>query len=93
MVLHAERGWLKARSGNRPEAMRIYHEVRQSVDTGRIPRVGSAVLAVSLGENDLALAALGEGIAERSPSMLALNVDPRWDALRGSPVPSPAGAH
>jgi hypothetical protein len=44
-----------------------------------------AWLSTRLGERDQAFEWLDKALAERSPLLLYLNIDPKWDSLRSDP--------
>jgi Tfp pilus assembly protein PilF len=73
-----ENAWLQVRSGEPESGLRLLTETATT---------GSALpfIAGELGRLDQAFALLDAAFEKRSPSILGLRVDPRYDPLRGDP--------
>jgi TolB-like protein len=71
--------WAHGKAGNREEARAVLEQVPFS------DPLREAQVRVVLGETDLALQSLEEGIQVHSPTVQFLGVDPVWDPIRSDP--------
>jgi TolB-like protein/lipoprotein NlpI len=74
-----------ARSGLRDEAQRILAELEQQGRTQFVSGWSIAVIRLSLGDKDGALAALQKAIDQHAPEILTIKYDPLFDDLHGDP--------
>ena len=80
----AEQGRILAEAGRSSEAEEIYGRV-QTLDTrGAVASLNHAYIEAALGRRDDALRSLARAVAERTPRVLWMRVDPRVDSLRKS---------
>ncbi len=77
-------GHVYAVSGRREEAIRLIEELKEWSERGYDPLANIALVHAGLGQNDEAMRWLEKAYQARSAWLivLALKVDPRWDALR-----------
>lgn len=81
----AELGRIHAQAGDTAEALRILKSLEaQPTVRAQIP-AQLAFLHAALGSIDVAFEGLTRAVDERSPAMLWINVDPRFDPVRGDP--------
>ncbi len=73
----SELAYAYGRAGMKSEARKLLAELRHPTE--------QALVYVGLGEEDAALLSLEKAFQERSPYMLVLKVDPRFDPLRKDP--------
>jgi tetratricopeptide (TPR) repeat protein len=79
-------GWAFAKVGRRQQALDILDELFANMEQGKYvmpPQI--AIIYAELQEKEKALNWLEKGFAERSPWMVYLNSDPRYDGLRSEP--------
>jgi serine/threonine protein kinase/tetratricopeptide (TPR) repeat protein len=76
---------VQAAAGNLEESRRILAAMRAHAETAFIPPYAFASVHTRLGEHDAALTELERGFELRDRAMVYLNVNPRFDALRGDP--------
>jgi hypothetical protein len=74
-----------ARSGLRDEAQRILTDLEERSRTKFVSGWSIAVIRVSLGDKEGALAALETAINQHAPEILTIKYDPLLDDLRGDP--------
>ncbi|MEY2578778.1 MAG: hypothetical protein QOI49_1602 [Verrucomicrobiota bacterium] len=72
-----------ARSGSRDEAQRILTDLEQQSRTKFVSEWSIAVIRLSLGDKDGALAALQKAFDQHAPEILTLKYDPLLDDLHG----------
>ena len=84
-------GHALARAGQRSEAERILAGMRQRERTGYVPPELIALVAIGLGDRDLAFRYLGKAREARSSLLIYLKVEPFIDPLRGDPRLAPLG--
>ena len=78
----AEYARIHARAGNPDEARRLLPELVSAAQDGRLGKDHLAFVHLALGESDHALGLLEAALAERSPTLVWVQVDPRFDGLR-----------
>lgn len=79
-------GWAFAKVGRRQQALEILDELFANMAQGKYvmpPQV--AIIYAELQEKEQAFNWLEKGFEERSPWMVYLNTDPRYDGLRSEP--------
>lgn len=81
----AEYARLLVKAGNIDEARRLLPDLTEAAEDGRLARDHLAFVHLALGEKEAALALLEAALAERSPTLVWIQVDPRFDALRSDP--------
>jgi TolB-like protein/Tfp pilus assembly protein PilF len=74
-----------ARSGLRDEAQQILARLEQRAHTTFVSGWCIAVIRLSLGDKDGALAALEVALEQRAPEITSINTDPLLDDLQGDP--------
>jgi TolB-like protein/Flp pilus assembly protein TadD len=74
-----------ARAGLRDEAERILRDLEERSKTKFVSGWSIAVIRLSLGDKDGAIAALQTGFDQHAPEILTLKYDPLLDDLRGDP--------
>ncbi|MEY2577137.1 MAG: adenylate cyclase [Verrucomicrobiota bacterium] len=74
-----------ARSGSRDEAQRILTDLEQQSRTKFVSEWSIAVIRLSLGDKDGAIAALQKAFDQHAPEILTLKYDPLLDDLHGDP--------
>ncbi|HET9326985.1 MAG TPA: protein kinase [Candidatus Eisenbacteria bacterium] len=74
-----------AASGREDEARRILAALKDWAQSSFVPPYAIASVHARLGEHDAALSELERGFEVRDRAMVYLNVNPRFDALRGEP--------
>jgi DNA-binding winged helix-turn-helix (wHTH) protein/TolB-like protein len=84
-VAVAARGYVNAVSGRKAEARADLANLAKQAETRFVTAYGVALVHAALGDNDLAFAWLEKAVAERSHWLVWLQLDPRWDAIRGDP--------
>jgi DNA-binding winged helix-turn-helix (wHTH) protein/TolB-like protein len=78
-------GHAYAIAGKRAEARQILKRVSERSPQVYFPAHDVALMYLGLGEKDLAFAWLDKAFQERSPWLIHLNVDPRFDPVRSDP--------
>ena len=78
-------GHAYAIAGKRAQARQILKRVSERSPQVYFPAHDVALMYVGLGEKDLALDWLEKAFQERSPWLIHLNVDPRFDPVRSDP--------
>jgi serine/threonine-protein kinase len=84
-VLPANCGWVYARAGNRDEAERLAREVLKLGNEGWLDPYNLVPIYEALGESDVAFRWLERAIAERSPGIAFMQIDPMLDGIRSDP--------
>jgi TolB-like protein/Tfp pilus assembly protein PilF len=74
-----------ARAGLRDEAQEILRRLEERARTQFVSGYCPAIIRLSLGDKDGALAALETAIKQRAPEILAVKYDPLLDDLQGDP--------
>ena len=74
-----------ALSGNREAAQKIIAELQELAKSKYVSSVEIAPIYAGLGEKDQAFACLEKAYEERSPELVNLKVEPRFDSLRSDP--------
>ena len=72
-------------AGHAERARALLKELDGLARTRYVPAYGYALIHAALGQQALALDWLERAVAERSNWLVWLNLDPRWDAVRGDP--------
>jgi DNA-binding winged helix-turn-helix (wHTH) protein/TolB-like protein/Tfp pilus assembly protein PilF len=72
-------------AGKRAEARQILKKVSEGPPEVYFPAQDIALIYVGLGEKDLAFDWLEKAVQERSPWLIHLSVDPRFDPIRSDP--------
>jgi TolB-like protein/Tfp pilus assembly protein PilF/predicted Ser/Thr protein kinase len=75
-------GHALAKAGKQTEARAVLEQLRQQAATRHVSAYHVAVIHAALGDTDAAFERLDEALAERSPWIGYLRVDPRVDPLR-----------
>jgi tetratricopeptide (TPR) repeat protein len=78
----AELGYALAASGQRLEAQKILRELQARAAQEYIDACFIAFIYIALGEKDQAFKWLEKAYEERSPQMVWLNLEPKFDPLR-----------
>jgi eukaryotic-like serine/threonine-protein kinase len=78
----AEVARIKVKAGDPEEARRVLPELTAAVGDGRLAKDYLAFVYLALREPGQSLALLESSLAERSPTLVWVQVDPRYDALR-----------
>jgi len=81
--LQAVEGACLSRHGRRKEALSILTELTQIRKTQYVDAYFMAILMDALGDPDQAMQELERAYHEKSPSLFAIGLDPRFDNLRG----------
>ncbi len=72
-------------SGRRVEALRVLEDLRKMADSRFVSSYDLALAHLGLGENAKAFELLNAAVQERSPRVVFLGVEPRFDGLRADP--------
>jgi tetratricopeptide (TPR) repeat protein len=88
----AVRGWVYATCGRVDEARRVAASLESGAARGAVDVALLAILHGALGNHDRAFDYLGRGVAERSPTVIMIDVDPMFDSLRDDPRFEPLAA-
>jgi len=78
-------GWCFASTGRSNDARALLADLQLRTATEWVSPIALARIHIGLGENDEALAELERAYQERAYRILRLDVDARWDPLRGEP--------
>ncbi|MGA7414174.1 MAG: winged helix-turn-helix domain-containing protein [Bryobacteraceae bacterium] len=78
-------GYAYALSGNRAETTKIVDRLSKTASKTYVPATSFALLYLGLGQNDEGFKWLEKAYAERSPHLVYLKVDPKFDRLRADP--------
>jgi TolB-like protein/Tfp pilus assembly protein PilF len=78
-------GYTQARAGDRPAARATLETLGELSTCTYVPTYEMALLHLALGERELALKALAQAYEQQSSFLPFLNVDARFDELRGDP--------
>lgn len=78
-------GYVYANAGDPARAWKELHELQELSRTTYIPTMASAFLHHSLGEHDLAIAALETACENRETNLVFLKTWPHFDGLRNDP--------
>jgi tetratricopeptide (TPR) repeat protein len=81
----AEVAYCRALAGESDRARELLKQVESLSDTMYVSPVARAMVHMGLGEPDLALSALEQGIRERDFRAIYLGIDSTWDPLRADP--------
>jgi tetratricopeptide (TPR) repeat protein len=84
-VIQGAAAQVLALAGRPDKARRTLEEIRGVGQLLYVTPVSFAMLDLALGDTESALSWLDEGYDQRAPCMLWLNVDPRYDRIRGHP--------
>jgi tetratricopeptide (TPR) repeat protein len=82
----AELAYCHARMGRRDLALATLHQLKQLGQEGWVSPLNSALVHVGLGDRDAAISCLEESYEKRIRQLVWINVDPRYDALHGTPA-------
>jgi adenylate cyclase len=74
-----------AKAGEKAEAESILEEFKEKAQLENVPPYAFAVANIAVGDLDSAFAWLDKMYAEHIPWLVNLNVEERWDSLRGDP--------
>jgi TolB-like protein/Tfp pilus assembly protein PilF len=85
MTNTADLGHVYAVSGSKPQAWKILNELEELSDKRYVSAFDLAVIYAGLGDKAEALGWLEKAYDDRSFFLVSLNVDPRFDDLRGEP--------
>ncbi len=83
--LAAQLGYVLARSGNRAAAEKTIKEMKRNAEHVYLDPINLAIVCIGLEDERAALHWLEEAYKERSPQLIWLKVDPRFDPLRSHP--------
>jgi DNA-binding winged helix-turn-helix (wHTH) protein/TolB-like protein len=83
--LTAQLGYALACSGKRTEAEDMIEEIRRNAEQRYVDPINLAIVCIGLDDQKAALQWLEEAYNERSPHLIWLKVDPRFDRLRSLP--------
>ena len=72
-------------AGNRKEAMKILHELKELSTREYVPAYSFARIYLGLGEHEKSLDLLEKAYEERNPYMVKLKVEPIFDPIRSDP--------
>ncbi len=78
----AELGRVQAGAGHRDAAKQLEAELQTVSGTRYVPPVDRALLHAALGDKNKAFECMDQAFEDRSPDLVMLNVEPRFDALR-----------
>ena len=78
-------GWVYAKTGRKPEALRILKELLQLAQQGNSVSYGIAFLYYELGEKDKAFEWFEKAYQDRDLWLVPIGTDPLWDDLRSDP--------
>ena len=78
-------GYAYGVSGKQREALMVLEKLRTMSRTSYISAFTFAIVHVGLGQKDHAFLWLQKAYEERSPELVVLKVDPRFDSLRSDP--------
>jgi TolB-like protein/Tfp pilus assembly protein PilF len=81
----AEVARIQVKAGHEEDARRVLPQLVAAAGEGSLAKDYLAFVYLALGERDQALALLEAALAERSPTLVWVQVDPRFDALRTEP--------
>jgi Tfp pilus assembly protein PilF len=82
----AELGYCHARMGRRDLALATLQELERQGKQAWVSPLNSALLHVGLGDHDAAVSCLDDAYEKRIRQLVWVNVDPRYDALHGTPA-------
>ena len=82
----AEIGYCHGRMGHRDLALTTLHQLQQLRQEGWVSPLNSALVHVGLEDHDAAMSCLEESYEKRIRQLVWINVDPRYDALHGTPA-------
>jgi eukaryotic-like serine/threonine-protein kinase len=83
VMLRGDLGHAYAVAGKRKEALAVLEELRQLSDQKHVSSFHPALIYIGLGDKDRAFEMLNQAYSERSERIVWINVDPRFDPLRG----------
>jgi TolB-like protein/Flp pilus assembly protein TadD len=78
-------GWAYAHTGRIDQARTILHRLMMLSETQYVMAINMALIYVAMHENDEAIRWLETAFRERSPWIIYLKTDPRYDRLRSDP--------
>ena len=78
-------GWSYAKCNRRDEARAVIRACQALAGRRWVDPIGLAALMGAVGDIELGIAEVKRGVEERSPSAIALAIDPMLDPLRGDP--------
>lgn len=81
--LLASLGFAKASAGQKGEAQKALDELREMSKQHYVSPYWTALIYVGQGDKEQAIVWLGKAYQERAPMLIWLNVEPRFDSLRG----------
>jgi TolB-like protein/Tfp pilus assembly protein PilF len=81
----AEYARIQAKAGNMEESRRVLPQLVNAAAAGALAKDYLAFVHLALGDREQALALLEAALVERSPTLVWVQVDPRFDALRSEP--------
>lgn len=84
-VLATDRVWLLAMRGDPAPARELLAERQHLVESGKLDASVNLLLAATLGEKDLATAAIEAANATAAVERMTIHLEPRLDSLRGLP--------
>jgi serine/threonine protein kinase/Tfp pilus assembly protein PilF len=82
----SEIGFCHARMGHRDLALATLHQLQQLGQEGLVSPLNLALVHVGLEDHDAAIRCLEESYEKRIRQLVWINVDPRYDALHGTPA-------
>jgi serine/threonine-protein kinase len=82
----SEIGYCHARMGHRDQALATLHQLQQLGQEGWVSPLNLALVHVGLEDHDAAIRCLEESYEKRIRQLVWINVDPRYDALHGTPA-------
>jgi serine/threonine-protein kinase len=83
--LEGELGYAFGKAGNKTKAVGLIKQLYQQAEHGYVDPFHFAVAHLGIGEESTAVEWLGKAYEQRSPLMIWLKVDPRFDPLRARP--------
>lgn len=84
-LLSAERGYALGRAGRRPEALAVAQSLIAAMKHTYIDPYFVAVIYASMEDREQAMVWLNKAFQARSPFMISLTSEPKWDAWRSDP--------
>ncbi len=78
-------GYVYAKSGEHDKALEVLNELERRSNQEYVPTLNFAQIYAGLGDTEQSLALLDQACNERSPWMIFLKVDPKFDPLRSDP--------
>ena len=81
----ADLAYCHALAGEGDQARKLFEQLDTLAETTYVSPVARAMVHMGLGERDLALKALAQGIRDRDFRAIYIGVDAAWDPLRSDP--------